>query len=122
MDNQTLVHQTGQARGKLMRLEQDLGRVKMALDGATRSRIVGGVILLIGMMALIGRFVISSQFVAAIAVVGLFIGGAVFIKALVKIGGTRRSMDTITAKVANARAKLDELKAQPSIGVVPNAE
>jgi hypothetical protein len=40
MDNQTLVRQTGQARGKLMRLEQDLGRVKRALDGATRSRIV----------------------------------------------------------------------------------
>jgi hypothetical protein len=115
MDNQTLVRQTGQARGKLMRLEQDLGRVKGALDGATRSRIVGGVILLIGMMALIGRFVISSQFVAAIAVVGLFIGGAVFIKALVKIGWARRSIDTITAKVANAQAKLDEIKAQPSI-------
>ena len=98
-----------------MRLEQDLGRVKGALDGATRNRIVGGVILLIGMIALIGRFVISSQFVAAIAVVGLCIGGLVFIKALVKIGGARHSIDTITAKVANAQAKLDELKAQPSI-------
>jgi len=114
MDNKTFVHQTGQARGKLMRLEQDLSMVKGALDDATRNRIVGGVILLIGMMALIARFVISSQFIAAIAVVGLFIGGAVFIRALMKIGGTRRSIDTITAKVANARAKLAELIAQPS--------
>ena len=122
MDNQTLVRQTGQARGKLMRLEQDLSMAKGALDDATRNRIVGGVILLIGIMALIARFVISSQFVAAIAVVGLCIGGLVFIKALVKIGGARHSIDTITDKVANAQAKLDELKAQPSIGVVPNAE
>jgi hypothetical protein len=58
------------------------------------------------MMALIGRFVINSQFVAAIAVVGLFIGGAVFIKALVKIGGTRRSIDTITAKSPTRKRSL----------------
>jgi len=113
MDNQSLVHQTGQARGKLMRLELDLGRVKGNLDGATRNRIVGGVLLLIGLLALIGFFVRGSQFVAVIAVTGLFIGGLVFIRALVKIGGTRRSIDTITDSVANAQAKLDDLKAQP---------
>ena len=122
MDNQTLIHQTGQARGKLMRLEQDLGRAKKHLDGATRNRIVGGVILLIGIIALIGRFVVSSQFLAAIAVVGLFIGGAVFIRALMAIGGTRYSINTMTDKVANAQATLDELTAQPPTGVVPNAE
>jgi hypothetical protein len=115
MDNQTLVHQTGQARGNLMRLEQDLGRAKGALDSATRNRIVGGVVLLIGMIALIGFLVIGSQFTAAIAAAGLSIGGLVFIMALVKIGGARRSIDTITDSVAKARAKLDELKAQPSI-------
>ena len=115
MDNKTFVHQTGQARGKLMRLELDLGRVKGNLDGATRNRIVGGVVLLIGLLALIGFFVRGSQFVAVIAAAGLFIGGLVFIRALVKIGGTRRSIDTITDSVANARAKLAELKAQPSI-------
>lgn len=114
MDNQTLVRQTGQARGKLMRLKQDLGMAKGALDGATRNRIVGGVVLLIGGVALIGFFVRGSQFVAVIAAAGLFIGGLVFIKALVKIGGSRRSIDTITDKVVNAQAKLDELKAQPS--------
>ena len=115
MDNQTLAHQIGQARGKLMRLEQDLGRVKGNLDGATRNRIVGGVVVLIGLLALIGFFVRGSQFVAVIAAAGLFIGGLVFIRALVKIGGARRSIDTMTAKVANAQVKLDELKAQPSI-------
>ena len=115
MDNQTLTRQTGQARGKLMRLEQDLSRVKGNLDGATRNRIVGGVVLLIGMIALIGFFVMRSQFVAVIAAAGLLIGGWVFIRALVDIGGARHSIDTIAAKVANAQAKLDELKAQPSI-------
>jgi Flp pilus assembly protein TadB len=114
MDNKTLVHQTGQARGKLMRLEQDLGRAKGNLDSATRNRIVGGVVLLIGLLALIGFFVMRSQFVAVIAAAGLLIGGWVFIRALMKIGGTRRSIDTMTDKVANAQAKLDELKAQPS--------
>jgi hypothetical protein len=114
MDNKTLTRQMGQATGKLMRLEQDLGRAKWALNDATRNRIVGGVVLLIGLLALIGFFVRGSQFVAVIAAAGLFIGGLVFIKALVKIGGARRSIDTITDNVANAQAKLDELKAQPS--------
>ena len=115
MDNQTLVRQTVQARGKLMRLEQDLGTAKGALNGATRNRIVGGVVVLIGLLALIGYFVMGSQFLAVIAAAGLFIGGLVFIRALVKIGGARRSIDTITDKVANAQAKLDELEVQPSI-------
>ena len=115
MDNKTFVHQTGQARGKLMRLELDLGRVKGNLDGATRNRIVGGVVLLIGLLALIGFFVRGSQFVAAIAAAGLFIGGLVFIRALVKIGGAHHSIDTITDKVANAQTTLDELKEQPSV-------
>jgi hypothetical protein len=117
MDNKTLTHQTGQARGKLMRLEQDLGRAKGALDGATRNRIVGGVVLLIGLLALIGFFVRGSQFLAVVAAVGLFIGGLVLIRALVKIGGAHRSIDTITDNVANAQAKLDDLEGQP-----PSAE
>ena len=122
MDNKTLTHQTGQARGKLMRLEQDLGRVKRNLDGAARNRMVGGVVLLIGLLALIGFFVMRSQFLAVIAAAGLFIGGLVFIRALVKIGGAHHSMDMITDRVANAQANLDDLKAQPPIGVVLNAE
>jgi uncharacterized membrane protein YciS (DUF1049 family) len=122
MDNQTLVHQTGQARGKLMRLEQDLGRAKVNLDDATRNRIVGGVVLLIGLLALIGFFMRGSQLVAIIAAAGLFIGGLVLIRALVKIGGAHRSIDTMTDQVANAQAKLDDLTAQPSSAVVPNAE
>ena len=117
MDNKTLVGLTGQARGKLMRLKQDLGRAKGNLESATRNRIVGGVILLIGLIALVGRFVVNSQFVTAIAVVGLFIGGAVLIRALMKIGGAHHSIDTMTAKVANAQTNLDDLKAQ-----APSAE
>jgi hypothetical protein len=117
MDNKTLTHQTGQARGKLMRLEQELGQAKWALDGATRNRIVGGVVLLIGLLALIGFFVRGSQFLAVVAAAGLFIGSLVLIRALVKIGGARRSVDTVTDNVANAQAKLDDLEAQP-----PSAE
>jgi hypothetical protein len=107
----------GQATGKLMRLEQDLGRAKWALNDATRNRIVGGVVLLIGLLALIGFFVMHSQFLAVIAAAGLLIGGWVFIRALMKIGGAHRSIDTITDNVANAQANLDDLKAQP-----PSAE
>jgi hypothetical protein len=104
----TMTNQMGQARGKLMRLEQDLGRAKGNLESATHKRIVGGVILLIGMIALI-------QFNVAIGVVGLLVGGWVFVRALAKIGQVRRSIDTITDRVTNARAKLAELKAQPSV-------
>ncbi len=113
MDDQTFIHQTGQARGKLMRLEQDLSTANVALDDAVRNRIVGGVALLIGFLALIGFLTMGSWLVAVIAAAGLLIGGLVFITALVKIGGTRHSIDTITDKVANARAKLAELTAQP---------
>ena len=115
MDHKTLTHQMGQARGKLMRLEQDLGRVKGNLDGATRNRIVGGVVLLIGLLALIGFLAMGSQFVAVIAAAGLLIGGLVFIRALVKIGGAHRAIDTMTDKVASAQTTLDELKAQPPV-------
>ena len=117
MDNKTLVSQTGQARGKLMRLKQDLSRAKGNLESATRNRIVGGVMLLIGVLALIGFIARGSQFVAVIAVAGLFIGGAVLIRALMKIGGAHHSIDTMTGKVANAQTQLDDLKAQP-----PSAE
>jgi hypothetical protein len=117
MNDQTFIHQTGQARGKLMRLERDLSTANVALDDAVRNRIVGGVVLLIGFLALIGFLTMGSWLVAVIAAAGLLIGGLVFITALVKIGGTRHSIDTITDKVANARAKLAELTAQP-----PSAE
>jgi len=91
-----------------MRLEQDLGRAKENLKSATRNRIVGGVILLIGMIALI-------QFNVAVGVVVLLIGGWVFVRAFVKMGQERHSIDTITDRIANASTKLAELKAQPSV-------
>jgi len=115
MDNKTLTHQMGQARGRLMRLKQDLGQAKGNLNGATRNRIIGGVLLLIGLLALIGFFVMGGQLVAFTAAAGLLIGGLVLIRSLVKIGGMHRSIDTITDKVANAQTKLDDLEAQPSI-------
>jgi hypothetical protein len=108
MDSKTLTHQTGQARGNLMRLERQLSQAKMNLKSATRNRIVGGVILLIGVIALI-------QINVAIGVVVLVIGGWVFVRALATIGQERRSIDTIADRDTNASAKLAELKAQPSV-------
>ena len=108
MDSRTLTQQTGQARGTLMRLEQDLGRAKENLKSATRNRIVGGVILLIGMIALL-------QFNVAVGVVVLLIGSWVFVRAFVKMGQERHSIATITDRVANASTKLAELKVQPSV-------
>jgi Flp pilus assembly protein TadB len=107
MDNRTLTQKTGQARGNLMRLERQLGQAKGNLKSATRNRIVGGVILLIGM--------ILTQFNVVIAVVALLIGAWVFIRALAEMGRERRSIDSITDKATDARAKLAELKAQPSV-------
>ncbi len=112
MDKQTLTHQTGQARGNLMRLEQDLSRAKGSLEGATRNRMIGGIVLLIGIIALIGFLLSGSQVIAVIAAAGLLIGGPVFYIALQKVGWARRSTDAMTAKVTSARSKLEELKAQ----------
>lgn len=113
MDDKTYTHQTGQARGKLMRLEQELRRFNVNLAGATRNRIVGGVILLIGALALIGFFVGGSGFLAFIAAAGLLTGGWIFIRAQSKMGGMRRSITTTTDSVTGARANLTELEAQP---------
>lgn len=110
MNKRTLTQRTGQARGNLMRSERQLSQAKMSLKSATRNRIVGGVILLIGLIALI-------KFSVAIGVVVLLIGGWVFVRAFVKMGQERRSIDTSTDRVTDASAKLDELKAQP-----PDAE
>jgi hypothetical protein len=108
MDNRTLTQKTGQARGNLMRLERQLVQARRSLKSATRNRIVGGVVLLIGMITLI-------QFNVVIAVVGLLIGGWVFIRARGQIGQERRSIGMLTDRVTNTRAKLAELKAQSSV-------
>ncbi len=114
MDKQTLDGQISQAGGRLIRLQGDLGRAKGDLNGATRNRTTGGVILLIGVISLIGYLALSTQCTGAIAAVGLGVGGLMLIIALVKIGRAHHSIDTITQGVANARAELDGLKAQPS--------
>jgi Flp pilus assembly protein TadB len=113
MYKKTHIQQTGQARGKLLRLERDLGRAKGDLSDVIRNRIVGGVIVAIGLLALIAFFVTGSQFAAVIAAISLIIGGLVLIRALVKIGGARRSIDTITDRVVGAQATLTELEGQP---------
>jgi hypothetical protein len=61
--------------------------------------------------------IVLIQFNVAIGVVVLLIGGWVFVRAFVKMGQERRSIDSSTDRVTNASAKLDELKAQP-----PDAE
>ena len=93
-----------------MRSERRLGQDKDNLRSATRNRIVGGVTLLIGVIALI-------QINVAIGVVVLLIGGWVFVRAFAKMGQERRSIDASTDRVTNASEKLDELKAQ-----TPDAE
>jgi len=108
MDSRTVTHQTGQARGNLMRLEQQLRQAKGNLKSATRNRIVGVVTLLIGVIALF-------QLNFAIGVVVMLIGGWVFAKALVSMGQERRYIDKVTDKVTAASAELTELKAQPSV-------
>ncbi|MBN1249518.1 MAG: Rab5-interacting family protein [Anaerolineae bacterium] len=112
MEDRTNTRKTGQARGKLMRLEQDLRRTKGNLTGATRNRIVGGVMLLIGVLALIGSLTGDSGFLAFVAAVALLGGAIVFIRAQIRTGDARRSIDTMTDDVTGARANLTELEAQ----------
>lgn len=116
MDNdKMLTRKAGRTRGNLLRLDQDLHRAKDSLSGATRNRIIGGVLLLIGLLSLIQFFVQGGRQFMVIAVAGLFIGGLVLIMAMVKIGQARRSVETITGGVATAQAKLDELETPPPV-------
>lgn len=112
MDDKTYTRQTGHAQGKLTRLEQKLRRFKERFVGESRNRIIGGVLLLIGALALIGFLAGGSGIFAFIAAVGLFIGGLLFVKAQVKMGRTRRSINQITDRVTNARSNLTELEAE----------
>jgi Flp pilus assembly protein TadB len=108
MQKRTLTQRTGQARGNLMRQERELRQAKGNLESATRNRIVGGVILVIGVIALI-------QFNVVVGGVVLLVGGWLFIGALGQISKERHSIGTLTARVTNARAKLADLKAQPAV-------
>lgn len=71
--------------------------------------------MLVGVAALVGYFVGGSQFVAVIAGAGLSIGALVLIRSLVKIGGARYTMDTMTDGVIRAQAKLNDLEAQSPV-------
>jgi len=57
------------------------------------------------------------QFNVAVGVVVLLIGGWVFVRAFVKMGQERRSIDATTDRVTDASDTLADLKAQP-----PDAE
>lgn len=116
MDNdKMLTRQTGRTRGNILRMEQDLRRAKDKISDATRNRIIGGIVLLIGLLSLSQFFVQGGRQFMVVAVAGLFIGGLMLIMAMVKIGRTRRSVDTITGGVATAQAKLDDLEAPPPV-------
>jgi Flp pilus assembly protein TadB len=108
MDSRTHTRQTGQARGSLMRLERDLGHAQGNLKSATRNRIVGGVILLIGIVALL-------QFNVVIGVVGLVIGGWVLVRAMRTMGRSHRSIESLGGRVTNASETLADLEAQQSV-------
>ena len=112
MEDRSHTRETGRARGKLMRLEQDLRRTKGNLAGATRNRIIGGALLLLGVLALIGSLTGDSGFLAFVAAASLLAGGWVFVKAQIKRGDARRSIDTMNDDVTGARANLTELEAQ----------
>jgi len=113
MDKKNYIQQTGRARGKLLRLEHSLRRAKGDLSGVIRNRSVGGVMVVIGLLALIAFFVKGSQFAAFIATISLIIGGLVLIRALVKIGGAHRSINAMTDEIVGAQATLSELEGQP---------
>ncbi len=113
MDQKTLTQQTGQARGDLKRLERDMGRVKKELNDGTRNSIVGGVLLMIGVLALIMFFTGGSNFVIVIAIGGLLVGGIMLVRALLKSAQARRTMSTMTDGVDKAQAKLTELETPP---------
>lgn len=110
VNKQTLDGQIGQAGGRLVRLQGDLGRAKGDLNGATRNRTTGGVLLLIGAISLIGYLALGTQCTAPIAAIGLGIGGLMLIIALVKISRAHHAIDTISTGVTDARAELDGLK------------
>jgi len=112
MDDKTYTRQTGLVRGKLMRLEQTLRRFNERFVGESRTRIIGGVLLLIGVLALIGFLAGGSGIFAFIAAVSLLIGGLVFVGAQMKMGRTRNSIDQLTDRVTNERSNLTELEVQ----------
>ena len=112
MDKQTLDGQIGRATGILIRLEQDLSRAKGDLDSATRNLAIGGVIALIGILAFIIYALFATPYTAALAAASLFIGILMVSIALVKIQRAQRPISTATDGIAEARAKLDGLKAQ----------
>ncbi|MBN1810400.1 MAG: hypothetical protein JXA14_01035 [Anaerolineae bacterium] len=112
MIEQTIAHQTSHTAGILLRLEQNLAKAKRDLSSATHNLIVGGTMLLIGLIALLVYFLLSIDCAIVIAVIGLLIGGAMVILALVKTRAAHHLIDTLTDQIVDAQAELDGLNAQ----------
>ena len=114
MDTTIQSSQIGHMKGKLLRLEKNLNQINRNIGNAARKRLVGGVILLVSLLILVVSFVTSSQFFTFAAVLGLFIGGMVFVKALVRMSGARQAMDSVTDRVTGMKSVLAELIVQVS--------
>ena len=92
-----------------MRQERQLSQAKMKLESATRNRVVGGVILVLGAIVLI-------QISVAVGVVAMLIGGWVLFRAVKAMGEERSAIHTLTGRVTRASTRLDDLvEAQPSV-------
>lgn len=86
------------AGDRRLRLKQDLSQTQGSFGNIARNCMVGGVLLLIGLLALVGFLTKSSQYVAAlVAVTGLFIGSVILIRALVTTRAAPRSVHTLRA-------------------------
>jgi hypothetical protein len=97
MDSKTYTLQMGQARNQLRRLEHDWVWGKRNFNNAIHNCIVGGIILLIGLLALIEFLVKGNQFGIVMAAASLSIGSLTFIMARVTTGAARGSVNTLRA-------------------------
>jgi len=97
MGSKTYTLQMDQTRNQLGRLEHDWVWGKRNFNNAIYNCIVGGITLLIGLLALIEFLVKGNQFSLDMAVAGLSIGSLTFIMARVTTGAARDSVNTLRA-------------------------
>jgi hypothetical protein len=107
MDGKSQTQRTGLTRGNLMRSKRRLSQSKLGLRSATRNRIVGGVILLIGLIVLLMLNVV-------VGVVIMLTGGWLFLWAHRQISQERCTIATMTDRVTKDSARLDDLMAHQS--------
>ncbi len=114
MDNKAQPNYIGQARGKLLRLEKNLHSIQKNIAGGIRSRMIGGIILAVGVLALIGYFLMGSQAVFLIAIAGVIVGGFMLYKAVVRIRDARESLEMVEERVDKAKTEFTDLTAVPA--------